>query len=76
MVYWLSLACSASAAQVWFPGTDLHHLFVSDHATVVLTFEKNLKRGRLAVDISRQWILAQGESSSAKNKKIKNAPGP
>ena len=32
VAWWLSLACSTSVAQVWFPGVDLHHLSVSGHA--------------------------------------------
>ena len=60
---WLSSAHSALTAWVRLLGVDLHHS-VSAHAVLAAHVLKN--RGRLA------WMLAQGESSSAKKKKGKN----
>ena len=47
------------AAGVWFPGLDLHHSSVRGHAVVVAHIQK---------EEDWQQMLAQGESSSAKNK--------
>ena len=59
-VLWLSLACSALAAQVQFPAVDLHHSSVSGHAVVAAHIWK---------EENWWWMLTQGKSSSAKNKK-------
>ena len=48
MAWWLSLAHSALAAWVQFPGTDLYHSSVAMY--VVVTHIQN--RGRLATDVS------------------------
>ena len=57
VAWWLSLACSALAPQVWFPGTDLDggHAVVTNHVQ---------NRGRLA------QMLAQRQSSSSRKRKI------
>ena len=61
MTQQLSLSHSALAAWVQFPGMDLHHLSVSDHAVVAAHLQK---------EHDWQWMLAQGESSSGKKKRI------
>ena len=53
---------STAAARVRFPGTELHHWSVSGHAVVVAHIQK---------EEYWQWMLAQGEFPSAKNKKRK-----
>ena len=60
---WLSLACSAMVAWVWFPGTDLHHSSVSGHVVVVAHMQN---RRRLEADDS------SGKSSSIRKKKKGN----
>ena len=59
MAKWLSSVCSALVAWVWFPHRDLHHSSVSDHTVAVDHIQKK-----------KYWqqMLAQGESSSEKNK--------
>ena len=56
----LSLAHSTLVAQAQFPGVDLLHSSVSGHPVAV---------GHIQKEDDWQWILAQGESSSAKEKK-------
>ena len=53
----LSLVHSTSAAQVQFPGMELHNSSVSGHAVVAAHIQK---------EEDWQWMLAQGKSSSAK----------
>ena len=47
------------SGQVQFPGMDLHHSSVSGHAVAAVHTQK---------EKDWQWILAQGESSSAEKK--------
>ena len=58
---WSGSAHSTSVARTWFPGTDTHHSFVSDHAVVL-------------ADIQQQedWqrMLAQGKSFSGEGGKL------
>ena len=60
MALWLSLACSALVAWVLCLGADLHHSSVSGHAVVAAHIQK---------EEDWQQMLAQNESSSAKEKK-------
>ena len=55
----VKFACSALAASVQFPGMELYHFSVSGHAE---------KGAHIQKEEDWQWILAQGESSSEKNK--------
>ena len=55
--------CFASAAWVQVLGVDLHHLSLSGHAVVAAHIQK---------EEDWQQMLAQGESSTAKNKQSKN----
>ena len=64
VAYWLSSAHFASAAQVRFPGANLHHS-VSDHAVVAAHMQK---------EEDWQWMLAQRKSSSTATKKIIVSP--
>ena len=57
--WWLSAACSTSAARVQSPGVDLHHPSVSSHAVATTHIQK---------EEDWQWMSAQDESSSAKKK--------
>ena len=57
--------CSALAAWVQFPGTDLHNPSVGGHAVTTAHIQK---------EEDGQQMLAQGESSSAKNKNKKIYP--
>ena len=63
MAYWLSSVGSASEAQVQFPGHGPTPL-VSSHAVAVTHIQNG---GRLA------QMLAQGDSSSSKKRKISNS---
>ena len=55
VAWWLSSAHSTSAAWVQFPGTDLCHSFVSNHAVAAAHIQKENRR--LATDVSSEQIL-------------------
>ena len=61
---WLSSVDSALVAWVWFPGLELHHLSVCGYAAVMAHIRK---------EEDWQWMLAQGESSSAKTKTVRKS---
>ena len=72
---------STLAAQVWFPGTEPHHLSVSSHAVVAAHIELEglttridnyvlgLRGGKKKREEDWQQMLAQRESFPAKKKK-------
>ena len=78
------MAHYASAAQVPFPGTDLHHLPVSSHAEAAAHIEEleglttRIYNQALGLGEEKkkeedwQQMIAQGESFSAKEKKKRN----